>query len=236
MKAWQDDHLSILQQMQCEDDLFTALTAIARDLGFDYCAYGLRSRLPLCKPRTIMFNNYPVRWQARYQDQDYLSVDPTIEHGMHSLAPTVWPDAPSGKAATFWEDARSFGLRVGWAQSSRDAKGTVGMLTLARSGEGLSETEIREKGLKMCWLVHTAHLGMSQLLMTRLMPEADARLSKQEANVLRWTAEGKTAGEVSDILDISERAVNFHIRNAMLKLGAANKTAAAVRAALLGMI
>jgi len=236
MQAWQEDHLSTLEQSHDEDHLFLGLTAIAQGLGFDYCAYGLRSRLPLCRPRTVLFNNYPVRWQARYQDQDYLSVDPTIEHGMHSLAPTIWPDALGGKAAAFWEDARSFGLRVGWAQSSRDARGTVGMLTLARSAEPLSDTELREKRLKMCWLVHTAHLGMSQLLVSRLLPQADARLSRQEVKVLRWTAEGKTAGDVSDIMGISERAVNFHIHNAMLKLGATNKTAAAVRAALLGII
>lgn len=236
MKTWQEDQLSALCRSESEDELFGALTVIARGLGFDYCAYGLRSRLPLCKPRTFMFNNYPALWQARYHEQNYLEIDPTVAHGVHSLAPMLWPDTPEGEAAAFWADARAFGLCVGWAQSSRDTLGTVGMLTLARSGETLSDSELRDKSLKMSWLVHVVHLEMARLLIGRLLPEADTRLSKQEAKVLLWTAEGKTAGEVSDILDISERAVNFHLHNAMLKLGAANKTAAAVRAAMLGMI
>jgi LuxR family quorum-sensing system transcriptional regulator SolR len=51
--------------------------------------------------------------------------------------------------------------------------------------------------------------------------------------VLRWTADGKTSGEISSILNIAGRTVNFHINNAISKLNAANKTAVAVKAAML---
>ncbi len=51
-----------------------------------------------------------------------------------------------------------------------------------------------------------------------------------------WTAEVKTSGEIAEILKISERTVNFHINNAIAKLDTPNKTAAAVRAALLGLL
>ena len=113
---------------------------------------------------------------------------------------------------------------------------TQRLLTLARSGEPLSEAELEDKGLKMAWLTQIAHLGMSRCLTPKLMPEAGMQLSDREEEVLRWTAEGKTSGEISDILNISERTVNFHIANAVTKLNAANKTAAAIRAAVLGML
>lgn len=45
----------------------------------------------------------------------------------------------TGRKKDFWEEARSYGLNVGWAQSSRDFIGTRGMLTLARSNDQLSE-------------------------------------------------------------------------------------------------
>jgi LuxR family transcriptional regulator len=51
-----------------------------------------------------------------------------------------------------------------------------------------------------------------------------------------WTADGKTAGEISQILGITERTVNFHVNNAMAKLGTTNKLAAALRAAVLGLL
>jgi len=61
-------------------------------------------------------------------------------------------------------------------------------------------------------------------------------LSDREIDVLRWTAEGKTSAEIAVILDISERTVNFHVNSVVAKLGATNKTSAAVRAAMLGLI
>ncbi len=77
---------------------------------------------------------------------------------------------------------------------------------------------------------------MSQLRAAKLIPEAEVCLSIREVAVLRWTAEGKTSADISDIFNISERTVNFHIGNTIAKLNATNKTAAVVRALLLGML
>ena len=54
--------------------------------------------------------------------------------------------------------------------------------------------------------------------------------------MLKWTADGKTSSDIAQILAISVDTVNFHVRNATAKLGAANKTAAVVRAAMLGWL
>lgn len=236
MKSWQEDQLQALLTIQCEHRLFKELAAIARELGFDYCAYGIRTPLPASGPKVAMFNNYPAAWQARYREKDYLTIDPTVHHGMRSLLPIIWSDDVFASARELWEDACSFGLRVGWAQSSRNAYGIGGMLTIARSAEQLSEKEIRHKHLKMTWLTQVAHLGMSQHLTAKLLPESEIRLTDREVAVLRWTSDGKTSGEISEILNISERTVNFHINNAVEKLGTANKLAAAVKAATLGML
>jgi len=77
---------------------------------------------------------------------------------------------------------------------------------------------------------------MSRCLTSRLMQEADAKLSNREIAVLRWTADGKTSGEISRILNISERTVNFHINDVVTKLNAVNKTSATVKAAMIGLL
>ncbi len=141
-----------------------------------------------------------------------------------------------GSALNFWEEARSFGLNYGWAQSSREAQGCLGMLTLARSKEPLKDGELRANGLKMSWLAQAAHHGMVRILKPKIIPETEVQLSQREICVLRWTADGKTSCDISEILNITERTVNFHISNAITKLNAANKTAATVRAALLGIL
>ena len=62
------------------------------------------------------------------------------------------------------------------------------------------------------------------------------RLVCREIEVLRWTAEGKTSSEIGQIMNITERTVNFHVNCVVEKMGACNKTSAAVRAAMLGLI
>jgi LuxR family transcriptional regulator len=236
MQNWQDDLLHGLLSMPSDQKLFEALVSFAKELDFDYCAYGLRLPLPISRPKFVMFNNYPVEWQRRYEENNYIDKDPTVKNGLRSLFPIVWSEDFASPDQAFWEEAYSFGLRVGWAQSARDAKGAVGMLTLARSGKAFSPTELRNKAFKMTWLSQVAHQGLSQRLTAKLIPEIGIKLSRRETDVLRWTAEGKTSGEISMILSISERTVNFHINSAIAKLNVSNKTAAAVRAAVLGML
>lgn len=67
-------------------------------------------------------------------------------------------------------------------------------------------------------------------------PPPTALLTAREIEVLRWLAHGKTSRDTAAILGISADTVNFHVKNATAKLGAANKTAAAVRAVVLGLL
>lgn len=46
-----------------------------------------------------------------------------------------------------------------------------------------------------------------------------ALLSKREREVLNWLNRGKTSWDISMILNISERTVNYHVGNIMRKLG-----------------
>lgn len=110
------------------------------------------------------------------------------------------------------------------------------MLTVARSHEVLGEAEMQQKNVRLAWLTQIAHLAMTRVLVKKLIPEANVRLSSQETTVIRWTAEGKTTAEISVIMGLSVRTVTFHIGNVVKKLNAGNKTAAAVRAAVLGML
>jgi DNA-binding CsgD family transcriptional regulator len=62
------------------------------------------------------------------------------------------------------------------------------------------------------------------------------RLSPREAEILTWTAQGKTRGEISAMLNVSEETVKAHIRGACVKLNAKNKTHAAMLALMQGII
>ena len=236
MKAWQEDQLQALHSIKDDKELFKTLLFLARELEFENCAYGLRIPLPLSNPKTMMVNSYPADWQNQYQERNYLAVDPTVHLAMRSLAPIIWTDNLFTKARELWEEAHAHGLRYGWAQSIHDFNGAVGLLTLSRSDNPITEAELMEKRFKISWLTQIGHLRMADLLTPKLMPEINVQLSNREIEVLRWTADGKTSNEISRILKISERTVNFHISNIVTKLNASNKISATIKAALLGLI
>lgn len=61
-------------------------------------------------------------------------------------------------------------------------------------------------------------------------------LSERERRVVELTAIGKTANEIAELLEISQRTVHAHLQNASEKLNASNKTHTVVEALRYGQI
>ena len=66
-------------------------------------------------------------------------------------------------------------------------------------------------------------------------PPAPA-LSARERQVLRWVSAGKSSWEIGKIMRITERTVNYHIRNILRKLDAVNRPQAVAMALKLGLL
>lgn len=153
---------------------------------------------------------------------------------MRAQTPIIWADDVFASAQRLWDEAQSLGLRVGCAKSSLDANGVVGMLSLSRSHDALSASEFAIKQPIIDWLVNVAHLTLSSMIIPKCAKSIG--LTPRETEVLKWTAEGKISDEIAIILGLSVNTINFHIKNAVTKLEATNKTAAVVRAAMLGLL
>ena len=61
-------------------------------------------------------------------------------------------------------------------------------------------------------------------------------LTDREIETMTWVARGKSSNDIAVLINVSERTVNFHINNAIRKLGVATRVQAAIRCALLGLI
>lgn len=61
-------------------------------------------------------------------------------------------------------------------------------------------------------------------------------LTSKETQCLEWCKEGKTNWEIGEILAISEKTVEFHLGNAMRKLGAGNRISAVIIGIKQGLI
>lgn len=236
MKNWQEDLLSVSIHAGNWQDIFNTVEMAIKTLEFEYCSYGFRFPVLDSGPRTLILNNYPKAWEKRYIDAHYLDVDPTVLHGARSQTPLLWNKKLYEMAPQFWDEARSFGLRHGWCQSSLDGVGIGGMISLSRSAGRLTKKELAHKEMQMRWLTHVAHMSFSRVLDPRQFFSLSHSLTPREIEVLKWSAEGKSSQEVADILKISKYTVDFHVRNAIVKLRVTNKIAAVVRAALLGLL
>lgn len=215
---------------------FASVAEAACSLGFEHCAIGVRLPYPISRPRIETFSNYPEAWRNHYLRSGYLFRDPSVAHGQRSCVARTWDDQLFADEPTMWDEARSAGLRHGWFKSTLETSGCGSMLTLARSHDEFTPNELRAVSEKLSWLAHAAHLVVMRALLPTEATEPNSTLTAREIEVLRWTADGKSSSEIADILTISDNTVNFHIKNAVRKLGANNKTSATVRATVMGLL
>lgn len=61
-------------------------------------------------------------------------------------------------------------------------------------------------------------------------------MTKRELECIKWAAEGKTSWEISQLLSISQRTVDFHLANCITKTESINRQQAIVKCVLNGQI
>jgi LuxR family transcriptional activator of rhlAB and lasB len=215
--------------------VFTLLDREIRRLGFDYYACAIRHVIPFTRPPTEIIGSYPNDWLKHYREQQYASVDPVIINGLHSREMVVWGDPLFETCRTLWGEAREHGLRVGATFPLRTSSHALSVLSVAREHDAITarESDWVRSSLRGLFENVTQRLGE---LRHPMLIAPDISISQREREILQWTADGKSSGEIALILDISINTVNFHLKAIQKKFGAPNKTLAAAYAAALGMI
>ncbi|MGS0895738.1 LuxR family transcriptional regulator [Burkholderia stagnalis] len=229
------DCFDTLQRAPTAEAALAPIAEVAAAFGFRYCLYGLRRALPLARPDLQVIGNHPPAWESRYVKFGYVAVDPVMLRVASQPRPVIWNALDEPGDAAFWHDAACFGMRYGWSHGSHDRAGNLGVLTLAREAAPLGPDEVARLRAPCASLAHAAHAYLMPRLADPIAP-AGGGLTLREREVLAWTADGKTAYEIGKIFGIAERTVKFHLQNAVVKLDAMNKTHAATKAAMLGLL
>jgi LuxR family transcriptional regulator, quorum-sensing system regulator SolR len=238
MKLFLIEALDALQSIKTTDGLRTEVDRFAKQLGFDHFVYMLSITAPSLKPQRFLLNGYPAGWMDRYLSADYFKVDPLLRQAQRSALPLLWDEHRLAQEdVAFWEEARQFGLNAGLSFAVHGEPGTLGIFSMSRDQliemEGQDLAALLGRGHVFATVLHqvACRLEMPQRLSIR-----DTVLTPRERECIKWSAEGKTAWEVGQILGIAERTAVFHINNVVQKLDAANKTQAIVRAVALNLL
>jgi DNA-binding CsgD family transcriptional regulator len=227
------EYIERVQSATSVDEVLASATRFAILMGFEYCSYVHRPNTYFSINQTI-YSNYPESWQSIYLEENYVNIDPTVRHAIKSTTPLTWTVSNSfDEVPKFREGMAAFDFKFGWCQSTRSTAG-MSMLSLARSDSYIPHTEINTPSLM--WFTQVFNSALEKLITKSSLREDDIHLTSREIDVMRWTADGKTSHEISVILSISERTVNFHLNNVINKLGANNRIYATVKAISLGLI
>lgn len=181
--------------------------------------------------------NYPNELVEFYKSIQGSLKNPIVSHCQRSIDPIIWDASIFQAIPELWKQTRAHGLNYGWSQAVHDTQGRTSILSMARGSPVITKEEFDEKAADVLWLCNQLHGAVFAQRSSEQKPQALLEpLSLREAEVLRWTAQGKTASDVGMILGLTTRTVNFHISSAIRKLGTSNKTSAVVLATQRGFI
>lgn len=181
------------------------------------------------------------KWEEHYVVSAFFGSDPIVHAALRRPIPIVSLDLVrhqtlSDAARLVIDRGNDFSLSKGLTIPIHAFGGDIGIMSLFSSE---SENEFYK-----CISVFQHTLNIMAIhfhtLVQDVLGEKDSilqvvPLTPRELECLHWTAKGKTAWEIGQIIQISERTVGHHVMGAFDKLRVVNKTHAVAKAVSLGL-
>ncbi|WP_176787678.1 autoinducer binding domain-containing protein [Roseospirillum parvum] len=188
----------------------------------------------------LFLNRFPPDWVATYLSEDFGAIDPVVVETLRRRLPYAW-DAEQ-LAETHADPTRGFlnaacdhQVRRGVTLPVYGPGGEFALMSvISRAGPADFKRLVAEQAHAL----HLFSLHLQPLLagLEGTLAPSSPSLSPREREVLTWTADGKTAAEISLILGIGERTVLHHTYKALRKLDSFSKPQAVAKALRLGLI
>ncbi|MEZ4600100.1 MAG: LuxR C-terminal-related transcriptional regulator [Syntrophotaleaceae bacterium] len=184
--------------------------------------------------------SFPEEWLNEYLARNYFYLDIATKETFVHCRVKCWSYLTNNYSARVPKDIMSLNLDFGVNEaymhggSSFFAPKKKSMFCFA--GQLLKPDRRTDTILEH--LIPHLHLALIRIFDNTQsnLDQAKAVLSPREREVLDWMKHGKSSWDISIILGISERTVNYHVYNLMQKLEAVNRPQAVAAAIRLGLI
>jgi DNA-binding CsgD family transcriptional regulator len=230
----------IYQLLKCSEPeiLLNSLSCLNQLIVFDHVrsVYGDKKEFMTKKMDAFhLLTPFPIEWEQRYHEKGYVIHDPVALAPFYQSGLMHWSDARqiyrTDDSKKIEYEAASFGLKDGWVFSYEGQKSKE-CAVVSLSGDSITR-DSRSRTILRHILPHLAQA----IIRIYFNNHTDRPgLTRREKEILTWTARGKTAWEISVILGISSRTVEFHISNILKKLGAVNSPQAVAVAMDFGLL
>ncbi|PKQ11111.1 MAG: LuxR family transcriptional regulator [Alphaproteobacteria bacterium HGW-Alphaproteobacteria-1] len=218
------------------DDRFVRfLDDVCQTLEFDHASYATFNPI---SGAVQGFANYSADWVTHYMTRGFHRIDPTIHISRKSIAPVDWDRLErTTHFQTVFANAPDFHVSErGLTVPVRGPYGDIGLFSVTRNCPATQWQSLRKHvmgNLQMAAVhMHDNVMGSNLSMSALRLPS----LSQREREILQWVAEGKSQQDIGDILSISHRTVEVHLRSARSKLGALSTPQAVGRAVGLGIV
>src|SRR5580704_13179387 len=205
------------------DEVLDATVSVLGRYGFEaFSFYGLpRNDRPVAD--AVLVKRLPEELLKTYDHRRYGEIDPSLRRLRQTVEPYEWLDLSheckrGTRAAELFGMIADFRLSQGLVVPVPSASGGRGAVWMAGS-----EPELTARIKPALHLMALYAFGRVQRLAAPRSSVA-RQLTLREREVLKWVAQGKRTWEISEILGISDRTVNEHVKAAGRKLGSANRT------------
>jgi DNA-binding CsgD family transcriptional regulator len=176
--------------------------------------------------------SFPKGWIQEYLSRNYMNSDIVVQENFTNYRLQKWSDVK--KSCEIKSLCIDFGMRKGYTHGSRPSPTDKYGSMFNFSGPSM-EYGIRTEVILEIVTPHL-HQALSHIFSKKRPDAGKAILSAREREVLDWLKQGKSSWDISVILGISERTVNFHVYNIMKKLDVSNRPQAVAVAAHLGLV
>jgi LuxR family transcriptional regulator len=236
MERWKESQLRQLTFAKKIETAYPILLEFSQKIGFQFCSVTVASTHPQAHFNTVQINNFSDDWKRRCEEDTEEETDPVTSHCKDSMMPFIWSKSAYGSAPKRWRALQLEGAKHGWSQAFHHAEHRLcGILSLARPDCTVNTIEVYEHF--GCLIYAISHITD---LFANTLPKPghcqNPQLSPRELEVVKLSALGKTAHDISRILNLSERTVNYHVQNVILKFKVCNKISAVIAAARAGII
>jgi DNA-binding CsgD family transcriptional regulator len=190
---------------------------------------------PLVAKSHVQFNT-PDEFFLEYRVKGHHQTDSLIREMRRTRRLQSWPDGwtkfdQKKEIISLYNDFR---MAEGYLHGSTAIAATKNESVFCFSGSSMKKNERNSAIIE--YVIPHLHLALSHISVKKPMCVDEPLLSVREIEVLDWLKHGKSSWDISAILGISERTVNFHVRNITQKLDAVNRTQAVAVGASLGLI
>ncbi len=172
--------------------------------------------------------SYPEIYLKRYLDRGYHRIDPMAIELATTQKIQYWSDVHkrhfNNHKNIVYQEAEDCGLKEGFTHGIPDFNKDH-MVAYYFAGKQMNNTPRTRMIIRQ--VVPFLCEKWSRILDNK-KPGIHYRLTARELEVLKWLKEGKGNYEISRILQISQRTVNYHANNIRQKLNAMNRTHAVV--------